>query len=282
MQHQRDAGIAQRVDPGADRETCGAVERGNPIGCDAELLPQIEGAAPRRQLQAVRRTRYRLETRISSRALDQTHDVFVENRVAETGGNRVDELIAAQHAQDVAVVENGAAAGQAQGGAGDEHGRLRSPRAGLYRRIALLFLVFALFARRSQTGGVESAQRLVETRNVAGLGMVRKQRQDIVAAAENILDKPMERLLRANLDKHAGPGRVQRPQSLDELHRRGDLPRQNVEHGGRRLRTGGIERSTDVGDHRQLWRPQPQTRQRPAQRLTGGRDNRCVERVADR
>ena len=48
--------------------------------------------------------------------------------------------------------------------------------------------------------------------------------------AEHVFDEAVERLLRADLDEHAGALRVERAQALDELHRRGDLAGEDVEH----------------------------------------------------
>ena len=42
--HERDAGVAQGVDPGGDRQLRVAAERRDPVGVDAELLAEVERA----------------------------------------------------------------------------------------------------------------------------------------------------------------------------------------------------------------------------------------------
>ena len=60
--------------------------------------------------------------------------------------------------------------------------------------------------------------------------MVRRQRDDVVP--EDVGGEALQRLLRSDLDEHAGAGVVQRAQSLHELDRRRHLGGQQVEHLG--------------------------------------------------
>ena len=48
--------------------------------------------------------------------------MLVEHGAAEARGNGFNELVAAQDAGDIGVVEDALSAGQAQGGAGDDNG----------------------------------------------------------------------------------------------------------------------------------------------------------------
>ena len=61
--------------------------------------------------------------------------------------------------------------------------------------------------------------------------MVGEQREDVVVGgAEHVLDEAVQRLLRPDLDEDPRAGVVERVQSLDELHGRGHLAAQDVEH----------------------------------------------------
>ena len=101
-------------------------------------------------------------------------------------------------------------------------------------------------------------------------------------AAEHILGKSLQRLLRSNFNKHASAGIVQRAQALNKLHRRSDLLRENVEHLRHDVRPHGIKLAVGVGDDWQTRRLEMQALQNLPQRLAGSRQNRCVESVADR
>ncbi len=112
--------------------------------------------------------------------------------------------------------------------------------------------------------------------------MIGEQRQHVGMFAQHILHKSLQRLLRPNLHKHARAGIVKRAQSLDKLHRRRHLPRQNIQHLGHGLRPGGIELAIDIGDHRNMRRFQMQPLERTPQRLAGRRHNRRMKRMAHR
>ena len=118
---QRDAGVAQRVDAGGDGQAGDAVERGDALRRNAELRAKIERAAARRQLDHVSGIVDRFEGGASVLALHQARDVLVEHGAAEARRNDVDELLAAQDAGDVAVIEDAVGPGQSQGRAGDHH-----------------------------------------------------------------------------------------------------------------------------------------------------------------
>ena len=61
MLDERDAGVAQGVDPGADGELGLSSERRDPVGVDAELVAEVELAGPAGQLDDVGRAVDRLE-----------------------------------------------------------------------------------------------------------------------------------------------------------------------------------------------------------------------------
>ena len=74
-QDQRDAGVAQRIESGADGESRHAVEGGHTIRRYAEFLLQVEGAAAGRQLDHVRHIVDRFKRGTAVVALDQARDV---------------------------------------------------------------------------------------------------------------------------------------------------------------------------------------------------------------
>ena len=118
---QRDAGVTQRVDARRDRQPGNAVESGHAIGGNAKFIFQIESASAARQLDDVRDIVMDLKRGSAVLAFHQARDVFVEHGLAETRGDRIDELIATQDAANVAVVEDVLGSGQAQRRAGDHH-----------------------------------------------------------------------------------------------------------------------------------------------------------------
>jgi hypothetical protein len=81
--------------------------------------------------------------------------------------------------------------------------------------------------REAEPGRVQPAQGLVERGHVADLGVVGEQCDHV--AAQDVLDEPVQRLLRPDLDEDPGAGLVQRVQALHELHRGGHLPAEQVD-----------------------------------------------------
>ena len=124
---QRDAGIAQCVDTHRDSQVGDAVEGGQAVGGNAEFAFQIECASASRQLDDVRHIVNGLECRPAVVALDQARDVLVEHGAAEARGDEIDELIAAQDAGDVGVIEDVLGSGQAQSRSGDDDRLVRWP-----------------------------------------------------------------------------------------------------------------------------------------------------------
>ena len=121
VEHERDSGVAQRVDTGADGQLGLPSEGGHPLGGDAELRSQVELAGSARQLDHVGGAVDRLEARTGLR-LHEAGDVLVEDLVADPRRDGVDPLLAAQDARDVGVIEHVCRPGQAECGARDDDG----------------------------------------------------------------------------------------------------------------------------------------------------------------
>ena len=81
-----------------------------------------------------------------------------------------------------------------------------------------------------------------------------KQRNHVAVAAEHVLGKSLQCLLRSNFNKHASASVVERVQSLNKLHRRGDLLRENVQHLRNDVGPRGIKLAVSVGDDWQAGR----------------------------
>ncbi|OQC41260.1 MAG: hypothetical protein BWX64_01026 [Acidobacteria bacterium ADurb.Bin051] len=133
-QHERQAGIAQRVETGAHREHRGAVERLDPLGRDPEVAGEVEVAGAGRELDHLLRALDRLEARPAGLALDEPGDAAVDHRLPQLHRHRADEEIAAQHLREVLVVEDPLGTGEAEGGAGDHHRRFGRRGGGMHRR----------------------------------------------------------------------------------------------------------------------------------------------------
>ena len=119
-------------------------------------------------------------------------------------------------------------------------------------------------------GSPEAAQGVVERRHVALLGVVGGEADDRVVA-EHVGGEALQRVLRADLDEDPRALVVERAQALDELHGRGDLAAEHVEHLLLGAVAGRVELAVDVGDDRQLRRPQaePLRASRAAASLAG-------------
>jgi len=66
---------------------------------------------------------------------------------------------------------------------------------------------------------VQAAERLVEGGELADLGMVGEEGDEPVAPAEDVVDEPLERLLRADLDEGAHALAPERLEAADPLDR---------------------------------------------------------------
>ena len=121
MEDEGYAGVAKRVDAGADRELGAAPQSRDPVGVDAELGGQVQLATPRGELDHVGDVVDRLEARRPVVALDQTGDVTVEDLVAQARGDDVDELLAMEDPRQVVVVEDPVPSRKAERRPGDRH-----------------------------------------------------------------------------------------------------------------------------------------------------------------
>ena len=333
MEHERDAGIAQRIEADADREHGGAVERGDEILRDAVLVGDVEPAGTPGQLHDVGGAVDRLEPAAAGLGLDEAGDVLVDDRVAVAHGDRVDERLPVQQDADVVVAEHVLAPGEGQARAGDDHGlaagavdggggpggsalqesgalrervgehvpqagvqvvsggrgggagsrgnhddgrtRISGGQRGRGRRLSRP-------PCRTETGGVEAGECLVERHDIPLLRMVGEQDRDLGVVTEHVLGHAVEGALGTDLDEHPAARVVQRAQAGDELDRRGDLAAQQVDHRGGGIGAGGVEASRDVAHERDRRRLQVQPGEDRLERLGRGGDDLGVEGVAHR
>ena len=113
MQHEWNAGVAQRVDAGGDSQLSLPPEGGDPLRVDAELLAQVELAGPAGELDHVGGALDRLEA-ATGFALHQAGDVLVQDLVADPRRDDVDPLLTVQDAGDVGVIEHVRRPGEAE------------------------------------------------------------------------------------------------------------------------------------------------------------------------
>ena len=129
-------------------------------------------------------------------------------------------------------------------------------------------------------GRVQAAERLVERGELADLRMIREERDEPVAPAEDVVDEPLERLLRADLDERPHALAPERLEAADPLHRRGDLRDEHVADLSRRL--VGYSSPVTFATTGSCGGPMRRRSSSLAERLRGGRDDPGVERVAHR
>ena len=105
----------------------------------------------------------------------------------------------------------------------------------------------------AEAGRVQAAQCGVERGDVAVLRVVGVQRKHIVVhGAEHVFGEAVQRPLGADLDEHPCSRLIQGLQALDELHRRGDLAAEDVQHPCRHVGAAGrVELAVHVRDDRQ-------------------------------
>ena len=139
--HQRDAGIAEGVESGTDRQPGRVVERLVAGGVDRELLDDVERSVTSGELDHLGGVVDRLEARSARLALDQPGDVHVGHACPRCIGERVDELLSVEDSGDVSVVEGVLDPREAECGPGDDHRFGVDPptgcvRCGRWRRLA--------------------------------------------------------------------------------------------------------------------------------------------------
>ena len=338
VHHERDPGVSERIEAGADGQHARHVEGLGPLGGEAELLHEVDGAGPTGQLDHVGLVLDRLEAGASLLGLDESGDVLVDDLLALLDRDRVDELLAGEDGGHLVVAEDPLTARKAQAGAGhhdwlgeggrlrhvteelvallehvsehppeshvgvasgrrrgDRHdhglrplgravgcGRHRRRRRGCSGRSSLNGGHLVRLSSYAESGGVEAAQGLVEGRDVTLLRVVGEQADDVRVLPEDLLDEPLQRPLRADLDEHSAAGVVQGAQTLDELHGRGDLATQQVDHAVDDVGPHRIEVTVDVGHEGDRRRLEVQPSQHRLQRLGRRSDDLGVEGVAHR
>ncbi len=102
----------------------------------------------------------------------------------------------------------------------------------------------------AHAGGIQPTKRQVQRLHLADARMIGKQGVDVFMLAQHVIHKTVEHTFRTDLHKHPCPGVVQRAQALDELHRRGHLLRQHLDHLRHHLRTRRVEFAGDIGHQR--------------------------------
>ncbi len=122
VHRQRDPGVTQCVDAGADRQLRRRVERRDPFRRQAELGRQVELAALARELDHVVRGVDRLPSPAARLGLHQPGDLLVDDRLAAADRDRLDERLAVEQPGQVGVVEDTLGAGQAEAGTRDDDG----------------------------------------------------------------------------------------------------------------------------------------------------------------
>jgi len=119
--HERHARVAQGVEPGADGQLRGAAQCADAIRFHTELGCQVERPGAAGQLDHVGDVVDGFEAGTARVALDEAHDVLVDDLVAQSCRDHIDELLTVQHLREVLVVEHVRRARGAQRGAGDDH-----------------------------------------------------------------------------------------------------------------------------------------------------------------
>ncbi len=84
-QHERDACVTERVEPGADREASGVVQRLVTAGFDAELLDDVDRGVLAGELDDLGGVVDRLERAAATRVLDEPRDPHVGHPLADLG-----------------------------------------------------------------------------------------------------------------------------------------------------------------------------------------------------
>ncbi len=119
--HQRDSGVAQRVDARADGQLGHAVERGHPVFGKTEIADDVELLRTGREFDHVGRALDVLEPALAPLRLHEPGDVLLDHLPAQLFRNRADEDVPAQHPLHVFVAEDAVHAREAEGGARDAH-----------------------------------------------------------------------------------------------------------------------------------------------------------------
>ena len=137
--HQRNAGLAQRVQARGHGQLRGDVQRFHQFVRHAVLGAQVEAAGAAGQFDHVAGVGNRLEAAAAIRGLDHTGDMFLRHLAAVALWNQIHKLFPAQNAHGVVGIHDCfVGAGQTQAGAADDDRTLRYVVAveGLGRRLS--------------------------------------------------------------------------------------------------------------------------------------------------
>ncbi len=136
-------------------------------------------------------------------------------------------------------------------------------------------------AAHAEPRGVEAAQGVVERHHATALGVVGEEVEHVVVT-QHVAGEPLQCPLGADLDEGGRPRGAERAQTGHELHRRGDLVGEQVEHLRHHVGAHRVEVAGDVGDDGQDRRVQLQALERGPQGRAGRRHDGGVEGVAHR
>src|SRR6476646_5645137 len=111
--------------------------------------------------------------------------------------------------------------------------------------------------------------------------MIREKGHHVAAGSEDVFGESLQGFLRADFYKDSRTCLVEGAQAFYELHGRGDLLGENIEHLRHSVFPGWIKLSVSVRDDGQARCGQVQPLQDTAQRFTGGGHNGSMESMAD-
>ena len=266
--HQGKAGITQGVEAGADGELGRGVEGGNALLGHPELGFQVEGACAPGELDDLGHAVDGLEAGLPHLRLDQAHDVLVRHPLANPVRDYVDELLAAQDAAGVAVVEDTRKPGQAEATAADHHGlavgRGGSRSAGVDLEPSLEELgeetaeVLVAVGAQGPTRGRRARDRRGRCNRLRphgqgrcfGVGGRARAQTSGIEAAQRLVEGCSVLDLRVVREErgHLGIGAEHVVREALE-NRRSDLLAQHLENAHPRARVHGVEIAGHVGDH---------------------------------
>ena len=116
---QRDSGVAQSVDPGADCKLGHPIQRGHAVFRKSEIPDEIEFLGAGGKFDHVRHAFDRFELCFTPVGFHKARDIFLNHLTAQVRRDLADEHVAAQDALHIGIVENAVHARKAQRSAGD-------------------------------------------------------------------------------------------------------------------------------------------------------------------
>ncbi|MCG3121497.1 MAG: hypothetical protein ALAOOOJD_04615 [bacterium] len=139
MHDERNAGIAECVDAGADGERSDDIQRGQAVLGITEFTGKIEFVAPRREFDHVGGIGDGFKSAVAFFGFNETGNVFINHRTAQPHRHDVDKQLALQNALEIGIIKNALGSRQTQRCAGDANMIRRSRRfsAGINLKAAL-------------------------------------------------------------------------------------------------------------------------------------------------